>query len=236
MLPSRGAKNINGAAKVLGRKLAVKRVVLILAVIFAAWGGSPAAAETSPGEAKAFIAGLSGEALKVLRADGVKLGDKEERVRALLAENIDLDAIGRFVLGRALRRASAEHRDQFQALFREFVLRTYARRLGGYNGQTFDVAGARPLGKRDVLVDTRISRPSGPPIELGWRVRNGPDGYKILDVVISGVSMAVTQRSEFRSVLSKRGMEGLIELLRVQVSKLAAASRPTPGASSAAKH
>ena len=57
---------------------------------------------------------------------------------------------------------------------------------------------------------------------LGWRVRNGPNGHKILDVVVSGISMAVTQRSEFRSVLSKRGMEGLIELLRVQVSKFAA--------------
>ena len=200
----------------------MKRFVLTLAVMFWAWGGSPAIAETSPDKAAAFIGGLSGQALKVLRADGVKLGDKEEQVRSLLAENIDLDAIGRFVLGRALRKASAEHRDQFQAVFREFVLRTYARRLGGYNGQTFDVAGARPVGKKDALVSTRLSRPSGPPIELGWRVRHGPDGHKILDVVVSGVSMAVTQRSEFRSVLSKQGMEGLIELLRVQVSKLAA--------------
>ena len=190
--------------------------------MFVAWGGSSAAAETSPGKAKAFIGGLSGQALKVLRADGVPLGDKEKQVRSLLAENIDLDQIGRFVLGRALRKASAEHRDQFQALFREFVLLTYSRRLGDYSGQTFEVVGARPVGKRDVLVSTHISRSGGPPIETGWRVRNGPNGHKILDVVISGVSMAVTQRSEFRSVLSKRGMEGLIELLRAQVSKIAA--------------
>ena len=200
----------------------MKRFFLTLAVLFVAWGGSPAAADTSPDKATAFIGGISGQALKVLRADGVKLGDKEEQVRSLLAENIDLDLIGRFVLGRALRSASAEHLDQFRALFREFVLRTYSRRLGGYSGQTFEVVGARPVGKRDVLVTTRLSRPSGPPIELGWRVRNGPTGHKILDVVVSGVSMTVTQRSEFRSVLSKRGMEGLIQLLRVQVRKIAA--------------
>lgn len=213
----------------------MKRFVLTLAVIFVAWGGSSAAAETSPDKAAAFIGGVSGQALKVLRADGVPLGDKEEQVRSLLAENIDLDVIGRFVLGRAWRRASTEHWDQYQTLFREFVLRIYARRLGGYTGETFEIVGARPVGKKDVLVSTRISRTSGPPIEVGWRVRNGPNGHKILDVVISGVSMAVTQRSEFRSVLSKQGMEGLIRLLRVQVSKLAAASRPTSGASSAAK-
>lgn len=200
----------------------MKRFVLTLAVIFVAWGGSPAVADTSPDKAKAFIGGISGQALKVLRADGVKLGDKEEQVRSLLAENIDLDLIGRFVLGRAWRSASAEHRDQFRALFREFVLRTYSRRLGGYSGQTIEIVGAWPVGKTDVLVTTRLSRPSGPPIELGWRVRNGPDGHKILDVVVSGVSMTVTQRSEFRSVLSKQGMEGLIQLLRVQVSKIAA--------------
>ena len=200
----------------------MKRFVLILAVIVVAWGGSPAVAETSPDKAAAFIRGISGQALKVLRADGVRLGDKEEQIRSLLAENIDIDQIGRFVLGRALRKASAEHRDQFRTLFREFVLRTYARRLGGYSGQAFEIVGARPVGKKDVLVSTRLSRPGGPPIELGWRVRNGPNGHKILDVVVSGISMAVTQRSEFRSVLSKRGMEGLIELLRVQVSKFAA--------------
>ena len=200
----------------------MKRFVLILAVIVAAWGGSSAAGETAPGKAKAFMGGLSGQALKVLRADGVPLGDKEKRVRSLLAENIDIDQIGRFVLGRALRKASAEHRDQFRILFREFVLRTYARRLGSYSGQAFEIVGARPVGKRDVLVSTRLSRPGGPPIELGWRVRNGPNGHKILDVVVSGISMAVTQRSEFRSVLSKRGMEGLIKLLRAQVSKIAA--------------
>ncbi len=200
----------------------MKRFVLIFAVIVVAWSGSSAAAETSPDKATAFMGGLSGQALKVLRADGVPLGDKEKQVRSLLAENIDIDQIGRFVLGRALRKASAEHRDQFRILFREFVLRTYARRLGGYSGQAFEIVGARPVGKRDVLVSTRLSRPSGPAIELGWRVRNGPNGHKILDVVVSGVSMAVTQRSEFRSVLSKRGMEGLIELLRVQVSRISA--------------
>ena len=200
----------------------MKRFFLTLAVLFIAWGGSPAAADTSPDKATAFIGGLSGQALKMLRAEGLQLSDKEEQVRSLLAENIDLDLIGRFVLGRAWRSASAEHLDQFQALFREFVLRTYSRRLGGYSGQTFEIVGGRPVGKRDVLVTTRLSRPSGPPIELGWRVRNGPNGHNILDVVVSGVSMTVTQRSEFRSVLSKRGMEGLIQLLRVQVRKFAA--------------
>ncbi len=213
----------------------MKRFVLTLAVMFVAWGNTPAAAETSPDKAAAFFGDLSGQALRILRADGVQRGDKEEQVRSLLAENIDIDRIGRFVLGRAWRSASAEHLNQFQTLFRDFVLRTYARRLGGYSGQAFEIAGARPVGKKDVLVSTRLSRPSGPPIEIGWRVRNGPNGHKILDVVISGVSMAVTQRSEFRSVLSKQGMEGLIQLLRVKVSKSAAASHRTSGASSAAK-
>lgn len=183
---------------------------------------SQVSAQTSPEAASQFIGGLSEKALSVLRADGVALNTKEAQVRELLSENFDLDLIGRFVLGKSWRSATPEQRDQYQALFREFVLRTYSRRLGGYSGQSFEIVGARPVGKKDVLVSTKISRPNAPPIEAGWRVRNGANGPKILDVVVSGVSMVVTQRSEFRSVVSKQGIDGLIEVLRAQVTKFAA--------------
>ena len=73
-----------------------------------------------------------------------------------------------------------------------------------------------------MLVLTKISRPSGPPIKAGWRVRETKNGHKILDVMVAGVSMVVTQRSEFRSVIRRRGVTGLIETLRLQVSKFSA--------------
>lgn len=81
---------------------------------------------------------------------------------------------------------------------------------------------AEPLGKKDAVVFTNITRPSGPPITCGWRVRRAGDEYQILDVIVEGISMVSAQRSEFASVVKSQGLDGLIQSLRIQVTKFAA--------------
>jgi phospholipid transport system substrate-binding protein len=200
------------------------RYLIALFVLIAVTFSGAAQATNKEGASK-FVSNLSNQALKTLSAGGVPLDEKEVKVRELLAHNFDLNLIGRYVLGAAWRKASADERSQYQALFKEFVLRTYSRRFGGYAGQAFTVTGAKPIGKKDILVSTKIARPSGPPILAGWRVREKNGAHKILDVVVAGVSMVVTQRSEFRAVVSKQGVGGLIETLRMQVTKFSAQSK-----------
>ncbi len=197
-----------------------KIVFVLIALTF-----STVAEATNKEGATKFVNELSSQALSALKANGVPLDQKEKKVRLILSTNFDLNLIGRYVLGAAWRKASADQRGQYQALFKEFVLRTYSRRFGGYAGQKFVVTGAKPIGKKDILVSTKISRPSGPPILAGWRVREKNGAHKILDVVVAGVSMVVTQRSEFRAVISKQGVGGLIETLRMQVTKFSAQSK-----------
>jgi phospholipid transport system substrate-binding protein len=200
------------------------RLFIIVFVLIAFAFGSVAQATNKAGASK-FVSDLSNQALGALEANGVPLDQKEKKVRQILSTNFDLNLIGRYVLGAAWRKATADQRSQYQTLFKEFVLRTYSRRFGGYSGQKFVVTGAKPIGKKDILVSTKISRPSGPPILAGWRVREKNGAHKILDVVVAGVSMVVTQRSEFRAVISKQGVGGLIETLRMQVTKFSAQSK-----------
>lgn len=201
------------------------RSTIVLIAVVLLWAPAKAMA-TSPDGATHFINSLSQNALKILQAESVSLAEKEKNVQALLSQSFDFGVIGRFVMGRAWRKASAEQRQQYQALFKTFVLRTYSRRLGGYSGQKFDVVGTKAIGKRkDVLVSTQISRPSGPAVLAGWRVREKNSQHRILDVMVSGVSMVATQRSEFAAVVRRDGVEGLIELLRVQVSKFSASGQ-----------
>lgn len=198
----------------------IAALICVVALTFNATSG---AAQTSPQAAAQFMQNLSEKALGLLRDQSISLSDRETKVRQLLEANFDLDLIGRYVLGPSWRNASPEQRETYLQLFREWVVRTYARRLGGYTGQTFEIVGSKPLGNTDAIVDTKISRPSGPPILAGWRVRNTNGHFKILDVMVEGVSMVVTQRSEFRAVVARNGVDGLIEILRLQVTKFAAA-------------
>ncbi|MDP6574669.1 MAG: ABC transporter substrate-binding protein [Rhodospirillales bacterium] len=201
----------------------------LMAVLVACLGGLSAPAwagpeKTSPDEAAKFITALSKETLSVLGARDASLGEREERVRQLLGRSIDLPRIGRFALGKAWPKATPEQRQEYQLLFAEWVLRTYSRRLGGYSGQSFKIIKAGPLGKRDAVVFTKIGRPSGPPLKAAWRVRGSASGYKILDVIVEGVSMIATQRSEFAALVRRQGVMGLIDSLRMQVTKFAARS------------
>lgn len=203
----------------------LKMIFIVVAAAALSPASAAVAAEdrpTAPEAAARFIDALGSQVLGVLGSSNADLERREAKVRDLLAANIDLARIGRFALGRAWPEATPEQRDEYLRLFSEWVVRTYARRLGGYAGETFKIIRAEPMGKQDAAVLTEIGRPSGPPLTATWRVRHADDGYKILDVIVEGVSMIATQRAEFASLVGRQGVDGLIESLRMQVSRFAA--------------
>ncbi len=71
------------------------------------------------------------------------------------------------------------------------------------------------------LVSTEIGQSEGEPISAVWRVRNKDDQHKVLDIVIEGVSLAITLRHEYGAVVNTNGVDGLIAILREKNSKLA---------------
>ena len=183
-----------------------------------------AGSKTSPEKAEKFIKNLGTEAFQLLSEKSIALSEREKQIRDLLRKNFALDTIGRFVMSRAWRTATPEQRDEYLNLFSEYVLRTYSRRLGGYANETFAIESAKPLGRRDAVVLTEIKRHAGQPLKAGWRVRDTKKGFKIIDVIVEGVSMAATQRSEFETIVREHGVAGLIETLRAKVSSFSARS------------
>src|SRR3954451_6751628 len=88
-------------------------------------------------------------------------------------------------------------------------------------GQEFAVRGADPAGD-DVMVHSEVHGGSTPAAKIDWRVREGADGPRIIDVVIEGVSMVVTHRSEFQAIVQRQGIAGLIETLRARAQRASA--------------
>lgn len=194
--------------------------LLVLGLLVSVTAAQPAAGTaTSPEEAERFIQKLGDEAVKILSDKSIPLTKREENIRTLLRQNFDLETIGRFVLSRYWRTATPDQRSEYMSLFSEYVLKTYARRLGAYGNETFQITSSKPLGSRDAIVLTEITQQAGgQPITAGWRVRDTNNKYKIIDVMVEGVSMAAAQRSEFDSIIQKQGLTGLIEILRAKVS------------------
>ncbi len=202
----------------------MRRGRLVCLVVAAIVAGSAAAVAGSPeGAASTFVRDLGDRAIGMLGSADTSLAKREAKLRALLRSRFDMRVMGRFALGRYWRRASAEQRRDYLDLFGEYVVSTYSAMLGGYAGETLTIVSETPLSNKiDVLVNTRITRPSGPPVKATWRVRARDDDYRIIDVMIEGVSMVVTQRQQFSSVVQRHGLDGLLETLRARTSKLSA--------------
>ena len=203
-------------ARMISRRLLLAVTFLTLLPVTAA----PAVPLTDG--AATFVQSLATQALGTLRTPGTTLEQREADFRVLLRQKFDVDFIARFVLGRAWNELGAEQRADYVQVFAEFILKTYSQRLGGYSGETFAIVGARQAGDEDAVVQTRIDRPSGPPLAADWRVRYEGDRYRIIDVAVEGISMAITQRQEFAAVIARSGVAGLLETLHARVDKLPA--------------
>ncbi len=200
-----------------------RRLLFLLAVLFLPIAVQPASATTKAG-AILHVQILGEQAFGAVQRSDMTLDKREAVLAGILSQGFDLPLIARFVLGRYWRPATPDQRDSYVELYGKFVVKSYSKNLGGFAGSSFDVVGAEPIGKSDVLVTTILHRKSGSPFKTGWRVRLIDDKYKIIDVIVEGISMAVTQRQEFASVLKRDGVERLLQILSAKVGRMPAAS------------
>lgn len=195
------------------------RLLLVLIVSAGVAAAKTPVAAQEP-DAAAFITQLGDAALRMLANSELSEEERTGGFRRILLEGFDLPLIGRYALGRHWRRATEGERDEFDHLFETFIVEAYSARLGRYGGETFEVTGARTDGDRDSIVRSEIQQPNGPGIRIDWRVRSRNGKLKVVDVIFEGVSMLITQRDEFASVIQRSGgqVEGLLDSLRRRVN------------------
>ena len=207
-----------------GTSSLTRRLILILLPLVIAVG--PAVAAPPPGDAgaqaAAFMNELWNHAVELLNKQ-TPVTERQARFRALFHDDFDCPGIARFVLGRYWRTATPGEQKEFLKLFEDYVVFVYTARLSDFGGEQFKIAGSR-LDSDSVIVTTDVITPGAPqPLKIDWRLVNDDGTYKISDVIVEGVSMAVTQRSEFASVIQRHGgqVQGLLELMRQKTASAA---------------
>jgi phospholipid transport system substrate-binding protein len=199
---------------------------LLFAALLLAIAAGPAIASPAGdtnAQATAFMNGLWSQALQVLN-NKTPVAERQARFRKLFHNDFDCPGIARFVLGRYWRSASAEEQKEFLKLFEDYVVLVYTTRLSDFDGEQFKISGSRP-DQDAVIVSTDVITPGAPqPLKLDWRLVNDDGAFKITDVIVEGVSMMVTQRSEFASVIQRHGGQ-VQELLNLMREKTASAEQ-----------
>ncbi|MGF1641093.1 MAG: phospholipid-binding protein MlaC [Rhodospirillales bacterium] len=207
----------HGRITVAARRAATG-LVLLVAVVLAPAG---AAGDDTEQRAVRFVENLADAAVHALTEPDISRDEREKRFRGLLSDHFAVGAIGQWVLGRYWTTATVEERKEYLRLFEEMLVVTYLNRFQRYSGETLAVDRALVDERSgDAVVFSQIVRPDGTAVvTVGWRLRASGSSFKIVDVMVEGVSMGQTQRSEFAAVIRRHGgkVSGLLAEMRERV-------------------
>lgn len=190
----------------------------------AATGVATAALTTGAGEVRQRAAEamerLGREAVAVLSDSSLNNEQRAAFFHKILSRDLDIPVLAKFMLGRHWKRVTDEQRAAYTEVFREFILQTYSTRLGGAKIDSFQVIKVvKATNGKDIFVHSKVTRSGAGPVLAMWRIRPYGDQFRIVDLVIEGISMAITLRQEFSSILRKgNGIDDLIERLKAKVA------------------
>ncbi|MDF7673829.1 ABC transporter substrate-binding protein [Acetobacteraceae bacterium ESL0709] len=164
-----------------------------------------------------FVGTFGAELTKILSSPE-PLQKKQQEILPLLKKNVDIEAIGRYCLGRYWRVATPSQRERYLKLFDQVLLYAITMQVGNYQNVSLKITGnvPSPAGEK---VDILISRPKQPDVTMTVVVEGPPS--RVIDLYGEGASMRLTQRSDYTAYLSRHGddVEALIKALEQQVAQ-----------------
>ena len=169
------------------------------------------------GDPGSYVISTTEKAIKTLTDESIDPQEKETRFGKLFDENFDIPSISRFVLGKYWKSATTTQKKEFIVTFRNYIVKTYSSRFSEYTGEKLTLINSENESNPKLfIVHTALNREDAPPIKVDWRVGLKKDRYVILDIIIEGISLAITQRSEFISVIDQNdgNVDNLIKLLK----------------------
>jgi phospholipid transport system substrate-binding protein len=174
------------------------------------------AQEQKPDE---LVKQITDEVMQAIQGDKqLAAGDKQKALK--LAEDkilpyVDFEEATRLAVGRSWRQASAEQRKQLTSEFRRMLLRTYSNAISAYQGQQMKVLPLHmKAGETDVAVRNQYIRPGQKPVQVDYQMHKVGNAWKIYDIIVEGVSLVLTYRSEFENITRTSGVDGLIKRLQ----------------------
>lgn len=162
-------------------------------------------------DARAYVDTIAKDTLDALTKNRDVKQTKQQAIEEVFANRVDLKWVGKFVLGKYWRSASEDQRTRYLKEYEDFVLSHYSDRLAEYSGGSYKILDADNTREGRFAVNMQVITPEGTPVNVTYKLREGADGeLKVYDLVIENISLITTQRAEFNSVVSREGLDYLI--------------------------
>ena len=149
-----------------------------------------------------LIVGIVDQASSILSGN---LSDDEKitQLNDIAENNVDIKGIGFYTLGKFRKNISSEDQDRYADLFRKYFLKSFSSRLVTYTDPKINVISEKVVNEKYTIVNSiLVATEKRPEVKIDWRVyTKNPDKPLIRDLIVEGLSLARTQKEEFKSVI-----------------------------------
>ena len=192
-------------------KRAIERAAGAIAVLVLLASARPAAAQT-PSQ---VVDGLASQVIVILKNPQLDSQQKRTEIQNIAYTAIDFPTLCKLVLARNWPKFDTAQRQQFEDEFKQHLSMTYGRNVDNYKNEKVQILGERPEQHDDVTVQTKILRGGGPEdVLVDYRLRKMDSQWKIIDVIVEGVSLVSNFRSQFQDIVANGGPDRLLTLLK----------------------
>ena len=196
----------------------MRKILNLFLITFSLLFFSNVTADSNAEGSKSFVEKLGKEVIEKVSDEKLTDSQRRSNFRYLYLNAFDNFYISRFVLGRYWKRIDKSVREEFIKTFNDYIVSTYAPKFKGWQGEFKAVDALIEKNFYNVKMD--VINKDGPVLKLIWKIYLDKNkNFKILDVNIDGVSMLVTQRAEFMSVI-KNNPDGVIGLIKAMKKKI----------------
>jgi len=178
----------------------------------------------------ALVKNVTLEVVGIIQKD-IKDGDRRKLISLIedkVLPHFNFTAMTSSAVGRNWDKATPEQKSRLVDEFKTLLVRTYASSLAAYSNQRFDF---RPLRAKptdtDVTVNVRVLQSGAEPVQIDYDMEKRPNGWKVWDVRVAGISLVANYRTEFDNQVRQGGIDGLIKALQTKNKSL---EKPAPGA------
>ena len=196
----------------------MRKILNLFLITFSLLFFSNVSADSNAEGSKTFVEKLGKEVIETVSDEKLSDSQRRSNFRYLYLNAFDNFYISRFVLGRYWKRIDKSVKEEFVKTFNDYIVSTYAPKFKGWQGEFKAVDALIEKNFYNVKMD--VINKNGPVLKLIWKIYLDKNkNYKILDVNIDGVSMLVTQRAEFMSVI-KNNPDGVVGLIKAMKKKI----------------
>ena len=200
----------------MSKACGAKRFTLVAIAAAVSLAGATAQAST-PGEAaQRVVRATADDVIAVLKDTSLSPDEKRERITTVVDQRFDFMTLSRLVMARNWSKLSQEQQAQFVAEFRRHLSITYGKNVENYRDEKVVIIGDREEARGDWTVKTIVERPTAENVKVDYRLRQRDGEWKMIDMIVEGVSLVANFRDQFKEVLARGGPEELLEQLRAK--------------------